>query len=122
MNNVSLRAYVERLFKEHHKLHRTNNQINERRLRKLETRSDFVTVSVYEAKHQALSDDVEEAADRVEQRLVIRNHDIDGRIRDQANRIASLENFRSKAGLIATGLVILGGILGASIVKLLGGG
>jgi allophanate hydrolase subunit 1 len=46
----------------------------------------------------------------------------DARLNDENTRIDSLENFRAKATLIATGLVILGGILGATIIKVLGGG
>jgi multidrug resistance efflux pump len=36
-------------------------------------------------------------------------------------RITPLESFRAKAGFIAGGLVVIGGILGATIVKVLGG-
>jgi hypothetical protein len=136
MENVTLREFVERILLEHDKAHEAQHEAVgiasrelERRLevlnhaheRSVEDRSQFVTKEVVDGLLAASL----ERYETMKREQVTRAEALaaaDDLLAKAVNeRITPLESFRAKAGFIAGGLVVIGGILGATIVKVLGG-
>jgi hypothetical protein len=121
MPDVPLRKFVERLFVEHEKAHAAQHHELDRRLDTLnrvqeqarDDRGRFLTREAYEASHKALAERTEGLASELAMTVY------EERMNIVSTRINDLERFRAKALVLAPILVIVGGILGAAIEKLL---
>jgi hypothetical protein len=138
MPDVPLRKFVERLFVEHEKAHAAQHHELDRRLDTLnrvqeqarDDRGRFLTREAYEASHKALAERTEGLASELRERTDGLARDLEvrrtlamtvyeERMNIVSTRINDLERFRAKALVLAPILVIVGGILGAAIEKLL---
>jgi replicative DNA helicase len=136
VKDVPLKEHFERILDEHDRAHnaehiavglaakdleRRLDGLNELRAEVVQDRSQYMLVSTYDVKHQALIDRLDRIAVTVEERRELLEKAVDIHFDANEERIVDIEKFRSKATLVATGLVVLGGVLGATIVRVLGG-
>ncbi len=105
-DDVSVLEFFDRVLEEHDKAHaaehvavgvaakeleRRLDGLNELRTEVVQDRSQYITVSTYEAKHQALIDRLDRVAGSVEERRALLEDAVDKRIAENVQRLNDIE-------------------------------
>jgi hypothetical protein len=134
---VPLKEYIEALIEERDKavkealrqLEMRLGELNRLRQEVTEDRAKLLSRDVYFTEHKALKDTVNAFEDALSRRLDVIERDEAwvGRsasvavLNENRRRLEALESWRGKAALIMTAVTILGGVMGAAIMRLFTG-
>jgi hypothetical protein len=134
---VPLREYIEALIEERDKavkealrqLEMRLGELNRLRQEVTEDRAKLLSRDVYFTEHKALKDTVNAFEDALSRRLDVIERDEAwvGRsasvavLNENRRRLEALESWRGKAALIMAAVTILGGVMGAAIMRLFTG-